>query len=200
MQFYPSSQEEFRQLQCELAKKRRFGAQNQMAAHDSAEPDLDLFDRAILAALVADARISIADLAPHIGLSSTACARRLKALEERGIITGYHAALDHQRLGFAVTVLIRISLESQREEDFEAFERAVGQCASVVRCYLMSGSDDYQLVVLCRDIADFEHIHKTQLARLPRVARIQSSFALRDVIDRSLPAALLPPISSGRPG
>lgn len=132
-----------------------------MAAQDSTNPDLDRFDRAILAALVADARISIADLAPHIGLSSTACARRLKALEERCIITGYHAALDHQRLGFAVTVLVRISLELQREEDFEAFERAVTQCASVVRCYLMSGSDDYQLVVLCRDIADFEHIHNS---------------------------------------
>ena len=170
-----------------------------MAAQDSTAQDLDRFDRAILAALVADARITIADLAPHVGLSSTACARRLKALEERGIITGYRATLDHRRLGFAVTVLVRISLEAQREEDFAAFERAVGQCASVVRCYLMSGSDDYQLVVLCRDIADFEHIHKTQLARLPQVARIQSSFALRDVIDRSLPAALLAPISGKSP-
>ncbi len=169
-----------------------------MSTLDSTAADLDQFDRAILAALVADARISIADLAPKVGLSSTACARRLKSLEERGVITGYHAALDHQRLGFSVTVLVRISLESQREEDFTAFERAVGHCASVVRCYLMSGSDDYQLVVLCRDIADFEHIHKTQLARLPRVARIQSSFALRDVIDRSLPAALAAPASGER--
>ncbi|HLH11042.1 MAG TPA: Lrp/AsnC family transcriptional regulator [Methylovirgula sp.] len=171
-----------------------------MLTQDSADQDLDRFDRAILAALAADARISIADLAPRIGLSSTACARRLKALEERRIIQGYHATLDHQRLGFSATVLVRISLESQREEDFEAFERAVGQCTSVVRCYLMSGNDDYQLVVLCRDIADFEHIHKTQLARLPRVARIQSSFALRAVIDRNLPAALLGPISGRRPG
>ncbi len=163
-----------------------------LAAQDSTT-ELDQFDRAVLAALVADARISIADLAPRVGLSSTACARRLKALEEHGVITGYRAALDHRRLGFAATVLIQISLDSQREEAFEAFERAVANCASVVRCYLMSGSDDYHLVVLCRDIADFEHIHKTQLARLPRVARIQSSFALRNVIDRSLPAALLTP-------
>jgi hypothetical protein len=88
-----------------------------MVAQDSTDIDLDGFDRAILTALVAEARISIADVAPQIGLSSTACARRLKALEERGIVTGYHAALDHQRLGFAVTVLVRISLESQREED-----------------------------------------------------------------------------------
>lgn len=160
---------------------------------ESTTTELDQFDRAILSALVADARISIADLAPRVGLSTTACARRLRAMEERGVITGYHAALDHQRLGFTVTVLVQITLDSQREEAFEAFERAVANCASVVRCYLMSGSDDYQLIVLCRDIADFEHIHKTQLARLPRVARIQSSFALRSVIDRSLPALLAPP-------
>ncbi|MGB8278695.1 MAG: Lrp/AsnC family transcriptional regulator [Methylovirgula sp.] len=155
--------------------------------------DLDRFDRAILAMLVADARTSLADLAPKVGLSSTACARRLKALEERGVITGYHAALDHKRLGLAVTVLVRIALDSQREEAFEAFERAVARCASVIRCYFMSGYDDYELLVLCRDIADFEHIHKTQLARLPHVARIQSGFALRDVIDRGLPAALIAP-------
>ncbi len=160
---------------------------------DSGDLDLDRFDRAILAVLVADARTSLADLAPKVGLSSTACARRLKALEERGVITGYHAALDHKRLGLAVTVLVRIRLESQREEAYEAFEKAVARCASVIRCYFMSGYDDYELLVLCRDIADFEHIHKTQLARLPHVARIQSGFALRDVVDRGLPAALIAP-------
>lgn len=149
---------------------------------------LDRFDQAILSALVADARSSLAELAPRVGLSSTACARRLKALEERGLISGYHAAVDHKRLGFATTVLVRIRLDSQREDAFEAFEKAVARCASVTRCYFMSGYDDYELVVLCRDIADFEHIHKTQLARLPHVARMQSGFALRDVVDRSLPA------------
>ena len=157
---------------------------------DSTEIPLDRSDRAILAALVADARTSLADLAPKVGLSSTACARRLKALEERGLISGYHAAVDHKRLGLAATVLVRIRLDSQREEAFEAFEKAVARCASVTRCYFMSGYDDYELLVLCRDIADFEHIHKTQLARLPHVARIQSGFALRDVVDRSLPAFL----------
>ena len=69
----------------------------------------------------------------------------------------------------------------------------MARCASVIRCYFMSGYDDYELIVLCRDIADFEHIHKTQLARLPHVARIQSGFALRDVIDRGLPVALIAP-------
>jgi len=160
-------------------------------AQDSEDLDLDRFDRAILAVLVADARTSIVDLAPRVGLSSTACARRLKALEERGIISGYHAAIDHKRLGYNVTVVVRITLDSQREEAFEAFERAVALCPSVIRCHLMSGADDYWLLVLARDIADFEHIHKTQLSRLPRVARIQSSFAMRDIVDRASPGAIL---------
>jgi Lrp/AsnC family transcriptional regulator, leucine-responsive regulatory protein len=159
-------------------------------AQDSDSLDLDRFDRAILAVLVADARASIVDLAPRVGLSSTACARRLKALEERGIISGYHAAIDHRRLGYAVTVVVRITLENQREEAFEAFESAVALCPSVIRCHLMSGADDYWLLVLARDIADFEHIHKTQLSRLPRVARIQSSFAMRDIVDRASPSAI----------
>jgi Lrp/AsnC family transcriptional regulator, leucine-responsive regulatory protein len=198
LNIYASIQGELRYLQYKIQIKCRLTAKMAQVAQDSTTSALDPFDRAILPALVADARVSIADLAPRVGLSSTACARRLRALEERGVITGYHAALDHKKLGFAVTVLVRISLDSQREEAFEAFERAVAQCASVIRCHLMSGNDDYQLVVLCRDITDFEHIHKTQLARLPRVARIQSSFALRNVIDRGLPAALLAPISGKR--
>ncbi len=159
---------------------------------DSREEALDRFDYAILSALVADARTSLADLAPKVGLSSTACARRLKALEEAGVIKGYRAALDYKQLGLAVTVLVRIRLDSQSEQAFEAFEKAVKRCASVTRCYFMSGYDDYELVVLCRDIADFEHIHKTQLARLPHVARMQSGFALREVVDAPPPAALAP--------
>jgi Lrp/AsnC family transcriptional regulator, leucine-responsive regulatory protein len=157
---------------------------------DSDDLDLDRFDRAILAVLVGDARTSIVDLAPRVGLSSTACARRLKALEERGVISGYHAAIDHKRLGYNITVVVTITLDSQREEAFDAFERAVALCPSVIRCHLMSGADDYWLLVLARDIADFEHIHKTQLSRLPRVARIQSSFAIRDIVDRASPGAV----------
>jgi Lrp/AsnC family transcriptional regulator, leucine-responsive regulatory protein len=157
---------------------------------DSSEAALDRFDRAILAVLVEDARTSLAELAPKVGLSATACARRLKSLEEAGVIKGYHAALDPQRLGLGVTVLVRVRLDSQREDAFQAFEKTVARCASVVRCYFMSGYDDYELVVLCRDIADFEHIHKTQLARLPHVARIQSGFALRTVVEARLPRGL----------
>lgn len=157
--------------------------------HKSAElttHGLDGFDQAIITALAADARTTIVDLAPKVGLSATACARRLKTLEDEGVISGYHAALDPRRLGLGVTVLVRISLDSQREEALEAFERAVVHCSSVVRCHLMSGDDDYLLIVLCQDIADYEHVYKTQLACLPHVARMQSSFAMRDVIDRTI--------------
>lgn len=159
---------------------------------------LDRFDQAIVTVLAADARTSIVDLAPKVGLSPTACARRLKTLEDQGVISGYHATLDPRLLGFGVTVLVRITLDSQREEALKAFEQAVVHCPSVVRCHLMSGEDDYLLIALCRDIADYEHVYKTQLACLPHVARIQSSFAMRDIVDRTISNALFSALSFKR--
>lgn len=153
--------------------------------------DLDRIDVALLSELVSNARASHVELSERIGLSSTACARRQKALEEEGIVLGYQAVLDLKRLGLSTTVLVRISLESQSEEALDAFEKAVVACPSVVRCFLMSGSDDYMVTVLARDIEDFEHIHRTQLSRLPRVARVQSSFAMREIINRVVPPAAL---------
>ena len=151
---------------------------------------LDGLDRAILQTLVEDGRVSYADLSERVGLSPTAAARRQNALEEAGLITGYQAVLGLDRLGFSATVIVRIALESQSEEVLDAFETAVVQCPSVVRCFLMSGEDDYIIAVSARDITDFERIHRTELARLPHVARIQSSFALREVINRAVPPAV----------
>jgi Lrp/AsnC family leucine-responsive transcriptional regulator len=151
----------------------------------------DRIDIALLAALCDDARASHVELAERVGLSSTAVARRQKQLEEQGFITGYQAALGLRKLGFATTVSVRITLDSQSEAALDAFEKAVKRCTSVVHCLLMSGSDDYLLTVLARDIEDFERIHKTQLSMLPRVARIQSSFALREVVDRGAPPAVI---------
>jgi Lrp/AsnC family leucine-responsive transcriptional regulator len=151
----------------------------------------DRIDIALLAELVSNARASHVELSERIGLSSTACARRQRSLEEEGFICGYQAVLDMKRLGLSTTVLVRISLESQSEDVLDAFEKAVVACPSVVRCFLMSGSDDYLVTVLARDIEDFERIHRTQLSRLPRVARIQSSFALREIINRVVPPAAL---------
>ena len=152
---------------------------------------LDRIDRKILTQLAEHGRLTHAELSARVGLSPTACARRQKALEEAGIIAGYHAVLGLDRLGFSTTVIVHITLDRQSEEALDGFEKAVVQCPSVVRCFLMSGSEDYIVAVNARSIEDFEQIHRTQLSRLPRVARIQSSFAMREVINRTVPPAAL---------
>lgn len=151
--------------------------------------ELDKIDTTILAELSANARASQIELASRVGLSGTAVARRQKALEEKGFITGYQAILNLSLFGLRTTVLVRIALDSQSEDALKAFEDAVLKCPSVTRCLLMSGSDDYLAIVLAKDIEDFERIHRTELSRLPRVARIQSSFAIRSVVDRVVPPA-----------
>lgn len=165
---------------------QRISDLKKMAQH-SKPFDMDRIDAAILSELTTNARASQVDLAVRAGLSSTAIARRQRALEESGIIRGYQAVLDLSRFGLATTVLVRITLESQSEEALRAFEAGVVACPSVIRCFLMSGSDDYVVTVLVRDIGDYERIHRTELSRLPRVARIESSFALREVVNRAVP-------------
>lgn len=150
---------------------------------------LDRIDRALLRELSRDGRLTQAELSARVNLSPTACARRQRALEEAGLIAGYQAVLGLKRLGLPLTVIVRITLDSQSEEALDAFETAIALCPSVSRCLLMSGSDDYLVMAHARDIGDFEVIHKEQLSRLPRVARLQSSFAIREVINRSVPSA-----------
>jgi DNA-binding Lrp family transcriptional regulator len=158
----------------------------------------DSFDIALLKALSTNARSSHVELADAVGLSSTACARRVAALEADGFIEGYQARLGLSALGLGATVIIRITLNSQSDEALDEFESAVGRCPSVLRCFLMSGTDDYQVTVVARGIEDFERIHRTELSRLPHVARIQSNFAIREVVDRAFPpVALSPAISNG---
>jgi Lrp/AsnC family transcriptional regulator, leucine-responsive regulatory protein len=155
--------------------------------------ELDAVDKVLLAELSTNARASHVELARRAGLSPTAIARRQKLLEEQGLIKGYQASLDLDLFDLKTTVLVRIALESQSEEALRAFEVGIVKCPSVVRCFLMSGSDDYIAIVLARDIEDFERIHRTELSRLPRVARIQSSFAMRDVVNRTVPPAIFGP-------
>jgi len=152
--------------------------------------NLDKIDVAILRELIANARVSMADLATRVGLSSTAIARRQKTLEEQGFIENYHATLNLEKFGLQTTVLVRIALDSQSDQALKAFEAGVLNCPSIVRCFLMSGSDDYVAIVVAKDIQDFERIHRTELSRLPRVSRIQSSFAMRDVVNRAVPPAI----------
>jgi DNA-binding Lrp family transcriptional regulator len=157
------------------------------------EITIDALDRAILAALIEDGRLSQVELAERVPLSATAIARRIRALEEKGVIEGYQARINRRALGLSMTVVVHIGLRSQSEDLLKEFEQAVAAAPSVVSCHLMSGEDDYLLTVLARDLADFERIHKEQLSRLPGVARLKSSFALRDVTNRSLPASCLLP-------
>ena len=150
------------------------------------EISLDALDRAILGALLEDGRQSQVELAERIPLSATAIARRIRALEERGVIQGYQAKISRQALGLSITVIVQIGLKSQNEDLLKDFEEAVASAPSVVSCHLMSGEDDYLVTVMARDLADFERIHKEQLSRLPGVARLKSSFARVDSRSRIL--------------
>ncbi len=150
---------------------------------------LDALDKAILGCLSSDGRLSQVELAERVPLSPTAIARRIKAMEEAGVIDGYQARISRRALGLSMTVVLHITLKGQNEDVLAAFEQAIAAAPSVVSCYLMSGEDDYLVTVLARDLADFEHIHKTELSRLPGVARLKSSFALREVTNRVLPAS-----------
>lgn len=152
---------------------------------------LDRLDLKLLAALVRNGRASHVELSETIGLSATALARRQRQLEDDGLIAGYRAVVGMKALGLATTVIVRITLVSQAEEALSEFETAISACPSVVRCYLMAAADDYLVIVAARDIADYERIHKAELSRLPHVARLQSSFALREVVDRPMPTDAL---------
>lgn len=145
---------------------------------------LDATDRAIIRLLRQDARMSNAALAAAVGLSPSACLRRLRLLERSGAIRGYTVVLDEPEPppGAGVTVIVQITLERQTDEHLKRFEDAVRRCPEVRECYLMTGLADYLLRVEARDAADYERIHKEQLSRMPGVARIQSSFAIRTVI------------------
>lgn len=146
--------------------------------------NLDAIDRAILKQLQQDGRISNANLAEAVGLSPSACSRRLDILEKSGVIRGYHARLSNRALGYAMTAIVHISLSGQFAKTLAEFEKAVKLCPNVMSCYLMSGEYDYVLRVVVRDLEDYERLHRDWLSALPHVVKINSSFALRDVIDR----------------
>jgi DNA-binding Lrp family transcriptional regulator len=140
---------------------------------------LDRIDRAILAELQLNGRLSNRELAEHVHLSESACLRRVRALEEAGVIDRYAALLNQAKLGLPGNVFVSITLNRQEQADLAAFEAAVQGVPEVMECYLMTGQQDYLLRVVVTDPADFERLHSQHLTRLPGVARVQSSFALR---------------------
>ena len=154
---------------------------------------LDPIDQKMLRLLQLDGRMSNAKLAAEVGLSPSACLRRLRALEASGIIRGYAAFIAGDDADEpAATFIVSIVLERQTAEFLDRFEAAVRKCPDVAECYLMTGGYDYLVRVEASDMADFERIHRDQLSSLPGVARIQSSYAIRRVSREPLPRPARP--------
>nr|WP_277874188.1 Lrp/AsnC family transcriptional regulator [Salipiger pallidus] len=144
-------------------------------------PSLDDTDLRILRVLQKQGRMSNADLSEQVNLSASACHRRVQRLEADGFIRGYVALLDARRMNMPTTVFVEITLSTQADEVLDAFEKAVSRIPDVLECHLMAGSADYILKIIAQDTEDYARIHRQHLARLPGVAQMQSSFALKTV-------------------
>ncbi len=142
---------------------------------------LDQTDHRILRVLQKQGRISNAELSEKVNLSPSACHRRVHRLETAGYVRDYVALLDPRKMNLPTTVFVEITLSAQADEVLDAFEKAVARVPHVLECHLMAGTADYILKVVVEDTDDFARIHRQQLARLPGVAQMQSSFALRTV-------------------
>ena len=143
---------------------------------------LDAIDRNILRLLRLNARLSNARLASEVGLSPSACLRRIKLMEQAGVIRGYTALVDTSQAEAAIAVIINITLERQTEDHLDRFEAAVRKHPEIRECFLMTGGSDYLLRVQVANPGDFERIHKDILSTLPGVLRIHSSFSIRNVL------------------
>jgi len=143
--------------------------------------DLNKFDKAILSELQRDGRISNVQLAGLVNLSESACLRRVRALEQGGLIDRYVALLDQKTVGLTGTVFVHIALRREEQSELAAFEAAVKDIPEIMECYLMTGEFDYLLRVVVSDMADFERLHNEGLTRLPGVSRVNSSVAIRTV-------------------
>jgi DNA-binding Lrp family transcriptional regulator len=148
-------------------------------------PHLDAIDGNILTALQENARLSNVGLARAAGLSPSPCLRRVRALEEAGVIRRYATLVDQAAVGLPVSVFVSVSLERQIEPALETFEDAVRQRPEVMECYLMTGTSDYLLRIVVSDLEAYERFLKDHLTRIPGVRSIQSSFALKQVVYRT---------------
>ena len=147
---------------------------------------IDRIDRQMLRHLQQDGRISNQELADRVGLSPSPCLHRLRALEEAGIIAGYHARLDAARLGYALMALIHISMDAHTPERFENFDREIAAMPEVLECLLITGQEaDYQLKVIVPDMDAFQELLLNRITRIPGVTGVHSSFVLRRVVDRT---------------
>ncbi|KAI5915329.1 Lrp/AsnC family transcriptional regulator [Thauera sp. 2A1] len=147
---------------------------------------LDRYDRQILDVLQQDGRISNQDLADRIALSPSSCLRRLRALEESGLITGYRALLDAKKLGLSLMALIHISMDAHTPERFTHFEAEIAAIPEVLECLLITGqAADYQLKVVVADMDAYQELLLNRITRIPGVTGVHSSFVLRRVIAKT---------------
>ncbi|MDB5824253.1 MAG: AsnC family transcriptional regulator [Herminiimonas sp.] len=148
--------------------------------------ELDRYDRRILEVLQKEGRISNQELADRIGLSPSPCLRRVKALEEGGVLTAYRALVDSRKLGLTLTALTYISMDRHTPERFANFEAKVKELPEVLECLLVTGQDaDYQLKVIVRDMDAYQDLLLNKITRIQGVTGVHSSFVLRKVIDKT---------------
>jgi Lrp/AsnC family leucine-responsive transcriptional regulator len=147
---------------------------------------LDRYDRQILRLLQENGRLTNQELADRIGLSPSPCLRRVRALEESGLISGYRALVDAKALGLSLMALIHISMDRHTPERFEGFEKAVKAIPEVLECLLITGqAADYQLKTVVGDMDAYQELLLNRITRIPGVTGVHSSFVLRRVVDRT---------------
>jgi len=147
--------------------------------------NLDKTDRAILHELQLDGKLSNVNLSERVNLSESACLRRVKNLEDSGVIERYAMIVNQDAIGISGNVFVEISLSRQQQEDLDAFEKSIKEVPEMMECYLMTGEFDYLLRVVVADASDYERIHHNSLTNLPGVARVRSSFTLRTITKRT---------------
>ena len=157
----------------------------------SAITDIDRMDLRVMRALVENGRAADVQLGEMVNLSSTAVARRRKLLEERDFISSYRATINQKKLGFTITVLVLIELSSQAENNLIEFEEAVRQCPSMSFCSFISGEDDFMMLINVRSFDDYNNVYRRELSQLPHVAKIRSSFLLREVARHTVAPVVL---------
>ena len=140
---------------------------------------LDSIDRRLLAELQAEGRVTNVDLARRVGLTAPPCLRRVRALEEAGVIRGYHADLDASSLGFTITVFAMVSLKSQAEEDLRAFENHIKALPEVRECHMLNGEIDFILKIVSKDLQSFQEFLTSRLTPAPNVASVKTSLTIR---------------------
>lgn len=147
---------------------------------------MDRYDRAILEVIQNEGRISNQELADKVGLSPSPCLRRVRALEESGIITGYRAIVDAKKMGLSLMAILMISMDRHTPERFANFDRIVSELPEVLECLLITGQDaDYQLKVIVNDMDGYQRLLLEQITRIEGVSGVHSSFVMRQVVNKT---------------